>query len=266
MPPAEDEVPKKFYKYRPMNNPNMVQRVEDIVLGNKIFFAAPSTFNDPFDLKPAFSLDATPDVQHADYLRLSRLNLPHYSEAQHNAEADGVMATSLHPTQIEGTATVIQALHAHAMNQVGVFCVSTKPNDILMWSHYADSHKGVCLEFDGLSEMMAHAQKVSYSHKRVPINLYADAPMVMMEKAMLTKSDHWAYEAEWRLLRYIQGPGAAQFRPPSLTGIVLGALASKGTFDTVRKWSAQRANPLAIYRAKTSSKEFELLIAPDNRT
>lgn len=263
---AADEVPANFYKYRPMNTPEMVQRVEDIVINNEIFFASPSSFNDPFDLKPAFSLDAPPERQRAEYLRLSNKYQPHYSLAQHNAEADNVMANSLDAGNIAVTAAMIQALHAQAMTRVGVFCVSTKRDDILMWSHYADSHKGVCLEFDGMSHLMAHAQRVSYSRKRVPINPYCDDNMAMMEKAMLTKSEHWAYEAEWRLCRYIDGPGPVQYHPNNLTGIILGALASRDTFDLVRKWASQRTSPLAIYRATTSGQEFELLIGPYNRT
>jgi hypothetical protein len=29
-------------------------------------------------------------------------------------------------------------------SKVGVMCISEVPDDILMWSHYADCHKGVC--------------------------------------------------------------------------------------------------------------------------
>lgn len=262
---AADEVPEKFYKYRPMNTLELVQRVEKIVLHNEIFFAPPSSFNDPFDLKPVFSLDAPPERQREDYLRLSRQFQPHLSDVQHNAEADNVMAKSLNAENIADTTAVIQSMHAHALTGVGVFCVSTKRDDILMWSHYADSHKGVCLEFDGMSPLMARAQKVDYSPKRVPINQYADDSMAKMEKAMLTKSECWTYEAEWRLLRLEDGPGSVQYRPSNLTGIILGALASRATVDTVRKWVSQRASSLAIYRATTSSQNFELLIDPYNR-
>jgi Protein of unknown function (DUF2971) len=257
---AADEVPAKFYKYRPMNTPELVQRVEKIVLHNEIFFAQSHSFNDPFDLKPTFTLDAPPDLQREYYMRLSRKFQAHLSDAQHNEDADNMMAKSLDAENIAKTVEVIQDMHSQALTRVGVFCVSTKRDDILMWSHYADSHKGVCLEFDGMSRLMAHAQKVNYSRKRVPINPYADDNMAMMEKAMLTKSEHWAYETEWRLCRYKEGPGPVQYRPTNLTGIILGALASRDTLDTVQKWVSQRASPLAIYRATTSGQDFELLI------
>ena len=34
------------------------------------------------------------------------------------------------------------------ISQRGVACFTTELNNILMWSHYADGHKGFCLEFD----------------------------------------------------------------------------------------------------------------------
>ncbi len=35
-----------------------------------------------------------------------------------------------------------------ALQQRGVACFSAKVDDILRWSHYADGHRGSCLEFD----------------------------------------------------------------------------------------------------------------------
>jgi len=265
MDSAVGEVPEYFYKYRPMNSPEMIRRVEQIVLGCEIYFSPPSSFNDPFDLKPAFSFDASPERQREDYLRLSRKFQPHYSESQHSEEADSVMAKTLNAENRPAAEANVQALHSFALTSVGVFCVSTKRDDILMWSHYADSHRGVCLEFNGMSPLMAHAQQVNYSRKRVAINPYVDDSMQMMEKAMLTKSEHWTYEGEWRLLNYTKGSGAVKFRPLNLTGIIVGALASRDTSNTVREWAAQRASPLKIYRATISNKEFEVLITPHHR-
>jgi hypothetical protein len=252
----------KFYKYRSMNG-DAAARVERTVLQDEIYFAAATSFNDPFDLRPAFSLQATPDVQREDYLRMSTNFDPGMSEGDRAAEADKVMATSMSADDIGFTTAAIQTIHNHHMSTaIGVLCVSTKPDDILMWSHYADSHRGICLEFDRTGKFMAHAQKVQYSHERVPINPYDDNYEVMMEKALLTKSEHWSYESEWRLCRYEGGPGVVKFRPANLTGIIIGALASAATASTVMTWVRQRSTPMNIYRASVSSKKFELHIAP----
>nr|WP_315250589.1 DUF2971 domain-containing protein [uncultured Duganella sp.] len=255
------EFPAKFYKYRSMNV-DTANWVERTVLCDEIYFAAASSFNDPFDLRPSFSLEAPPERQREDFLRMSRKFEPELTEEQRQAEADKVMATSMSIGDISNTVAAIQTIHNHHITtKVGVLCVSTKCDDILMWSHYADSHRGICLEFDGAAPFMAHAQKIQYSDERVPINPYDDDPDVMMQKSLLVKSNHWAYESEWRLLRYVGGPGVVKFRPVNLTGIILGALASTSTIDLVTSWIQRRSAPVNVYRASVSSKKFELVVA-----
>ncbi|MCE1238630.1 MAG: DUF2971 domain-containing protein [Azonexaceae bacterium] len=257
-----DECPERFYKYRSMTDPLSVERVKRMIVECELYFAASSLFNDPFDLRPAFCLDASPEQRWAEFFRLSQKYQPHLTEEQHRAEADAVLATSLSPENIIQTTQAIQALHSQALQEVGGFCVSTKPDDILMWAHYADSHKGVCLEFDGLSTLMANAQKVSYAPKRVPINPYVDSKLEMVEKALLTKSLQWSYEDEWRLCRYKDGPGLVRYPPETLTGVILGALAPHGTEVIVRNWIQERATPVALYRAQISSTDYDVLIGP----
>jgi len=254
-----DGVPEKFYKYRPMSDAKAVERAEEIVMGDEIYFAGPATFNDPFDLKPAYSLAASPEKQRANFLRLSRKFRPLSTEDEHAAEADKVMRSGLSPESIVATTREIQWMLGKILSNVGVFCVSTKGDDILMWSHYADAHTGICLEFDGFGPLMAHAHKVFYSASRTPVNPYEDDGLAV-DKAMLTKSLHWAYEEEWRLIDHERGPGKIQYRPENLTGIVLGAHASSETVAIARKWQREHATPLALYRARFSSTDYLLEI------
>ena len=81
-----------------------------------------------------------------------------------------------------------------------------------------------------------------------------------MEKALLTKSDRWAYEDEYRLLRYKDGPGLVEFRPHNLTGIIVGANAEDATIDLIKGWISNRVEPVTLYRAQVSSTEFEMEI------
>lgn len=255
---AMSETPAKLYKYRSLAGIGATW-VEDIVVRNTVYFASAMSFNDPFDLKPSFSLRAPADCQREDYLRMSRKFEPYLTEAQRLAEVERVMATAMSAENIEETVATIQFVHNQFLTtSVGVFCVSTKRDDILMWSHYADSHRGVCLEFDGLAPLMAHAQAVEYSEDRVPINAYEDNDDVAMRKALLTKSTHWAYEAEWRLISYAKGPGLTKFRPNNLTGIIVGASASPSTLEMVRNWIRQRSAPIKLYCASTNAKKFEI--------
>lgn len=255
----QDEVPAKFYKYRSMADPCVIRRVERIVLHNEVYFAAANTFNDPFDLRPVFSLTAPKAQQVKDFERLSKKYEPGLNREQRRAQAKGVAKNSLGQKNIKTTEEAMQAELARVIAEgVGVYCVSTKRDDILMWSHYADYHKGICLEFDGQTTLMGHALKVQYSQKRVPIMAYYDDKETSMTKALLTKSLHWAYEEEWRLINFETGPGTVEFRSENLTGIVLGALASADTVAMVKQWATARSHPLDIYQASLSNTDYSL--------
>ena len=147
-------------------------------------------------------------------------------------------------------------------NAVGVYCVAERCDDVLMWAHYADSHKGICLEFDGYSSLMAEAQQVNYVKIRPSINPYlSDDHVVMMEKALLTKAEQWKYEAEWRLIR-TEGPGAVPFQPAHLTGIIIGTSAPTSLVEAAKGWCQQRDTATTLHRAVVDSKKFQLNIVP----
>lgn len=261
----DDEAPDKFYKYRSMAEAGVIKWVERIVLHNELYFAPAKTFNDPFDLRPVFSFDAPKAMQVKEYERLSKRYEPGLNREQRRAQAKEVVKNSLSRKNIKATEEVIQTQHARVLNEdVGVYCVSTKHDDILMWSHYADYHRGICLEFDGEAQLMAHAHRVLYSQKRVPIYAYSDDKDASMTKALLTKSVHWEYEKEWRLINYQSGPGTVKFRPENLTGIVIGALASEDTVALIKQWVKARSRALDIYQASLSKTDYALEIKKRN--
>ncbi len=78
----------------------------------------------------------------------------------------------------------------------------------LMWSHYADSHAGICIQYSLSPEMQAHKdrdgfkclRKVNYTD--AILNLLADKE-IDGEKALCCKHKDWEYENEVRLLTYL---------------------------------------------------------------
>jgi hypothetical protein len=96
-----------------------------------------------------------------------------------------------------------------------VFCVSEKHDDLLMWAHYAEQHTGVVLKLKCIPELdtaLCVAKKVNYSSK-VPILANKEDYIKhftgqindidygkLFKNLAYTKSDHWAYEEEWRCI------------------------------------------------------------------
>lgn len=89
----------------------------------------------------------------------------------------------------------------HEINeQRGLLCFSAKWNNPVMWSHYADKHKGICLGFDVDD---ASVGPVSYSGKRLAVEIEKlksprDFPLEYVTKLLFTKYSHWKYENEYR--------------------------------------------------------------------
>lgn len=123
--------------------------------------------------------------------------------------------------------------------RVGSLCTDYKNR--LMWSHYADGHKGFCIEYDFSKECEAIKDilvlPVVYSKERIkfPWNVaFADDqnnPKVKLEGAyatmlsLLTKDEIWKYENEWRVI-VLGTSGIENIKMPPISCIYIGALCS----------------------------------------
>ncbi len=256
-----DEIRAKFYKYRSMASTLEIEWVERIVLHNELYFPAGKTFNDPFDLLPVISLSTSKPEQKKKLIELYKKFNPGFNRRERRARAKTSINTQLNSKKISRTEKDLQADLIQTINEkLGIYCATTNHDDILMWSHYADHHKGVCLEFQGESGLLACAQKVHYSQKRIPIKWGFEDKETSMQKTLLTKSECWAYENEWRLIDHEKGPGLKSFDPENLTGIVIGALASDETIALVTKWAEERSHPMEISRAYLNDTDYALNI------
>ena len=79
--------------------------------------------------------------------------------------------------------------------------LSEKCDSMLMWSHYSDEHKGLCLGFDLKSLIQKYDFfPVIYSNRMPKVkNADIDNKSALL-KSILTKSKEWSYEQEWRII------------------------------------------------------------------
>lgn len=89
---------------------------------------------------------------------------------------------------------------------IKISCFSETHDSLLMWSHYANEHKGICIEYDFLdnTEIRAFMQPIIYSEKIYRISLFEELTQLRKIGSSLIKSKDWEYEAEWRLTRVKQ--------------------------------------------------------------
>lgn len=89
-----------------------------------------------------------------------------------------------------------------------VCCFSEEKSSLLLWAHYADNHRGICLEYEVPEyEFRSRFMEVKYREElpllnQIDVNFDGHL-LVNVNKAsgsvFLTKSLDWAYEKEWRV-------------------------------------------------------------------
>ena len=117
-----------------------------------------------------------------------------------------------------------------------VGCLTTDYRNNLMWSHYADGHKGFCIEYDFKDlKNINNLLPVAYSTDRPSIPLeskYNNSKDMNTEVtkalyiALLTKDNIWEYENEWRII--ISATEGKNIEMPPISAIYLGAQMPEG--------------------------------------
>lgn len=141
----------------------------------------------------------------------------------------------------------------------GMLCFSRHWNNPVIWSHYADSHKGICLEFEVADTL---ANPVNYIREPLPFD---DPPTIeTVRRMLLTKFDDWSYESEIRLWTTTETKDGELFFMNLDHNLVLqkvllgvGCPLTEPQIDTA---VGPYTNPVIIERVRRSSNKFEMEI------
>lgn len=130
---------------------------------------------------------------------------------------------------------------------LSVCCFSKNMDNILMWSHYADSHRGVCLEWEvneKSSQLKGALNAVMYEDELVTLNEvkrskdgYLDLNVSSNGKFILQKLKDWAYEEELRIYNICEDPtlrGKSKEFLGELTTIYFGKNVTKDNIELVK--------------------------------
>ena len=99
------------------------------------------------------------------------------------------------------------------LDSVALYCLSSNPKNVLMWSHYANSHKGFCIEY---KPNCIPAIKMKYKAEIFKIDLINQVKAIfessvneyngqVIEDVICTKLIDWEYESEYRLINAENG-------------------------------------------------------------
>jgi hypothetical protein len=179
------------FKFRSINK-NLIKSL----VNGEVFFARPSCLNDPFDCQ----VDVLRSLENA-------ITMCHPE----------VRVNLVKLRQMRGFLEKVQS----DLHDIGVCAFSLELNNPLMWSHYANGHRGLCLTYsfpdsyfyENVDRILGIAQ-VEYGVSPLTDWFIGSAPdlcsfqdfgITLVQKLLTVKAISWKYEQEVRILRRTSG-------------------------------------------------------------
>jgi len=250
--------PSKLYKYEAFS-----ARAIENLKNQVIYFASPLAFNDPYDcaLFPSVAEPTDADVERirAHYLAKEDLG-PERKRYFEIAPVPALREMLMRVGQNVANEQVKMFLETK-----GVSCFSERPDNLLMWSHYSDHHRGFCLEFRAdLEPFSTKARQVKYSSHMPQFNLariLCDRDFEDVLDLYCTKAQEWAYEREWRCLHNQVGT-AYTYPAEALVGVYMGPESSFTAFEIVALILAGQNEHVKLWKGSRSRSEFAVAFEP----
>lgn len=247
--------PKYLYKYY-SNKPCNLESIKNC----KLWFSAPCNYNDVFDCDLSVDEKAIMDFITNSFPDKRGVRVG--SQMWHE-----ISKKSNHSVR------ELKKVLANIRNTIGIACFSESDDSLLMWSHYANNHTGICVEYDMIEvidELKFTPVPVLYSGNRVVINKIGpksinDDALDSFIHCVVTKSIEWSYEKEWRIIRDQEACGDRwdttnkgalldMVRPNSL---ILGCMVNENLERQAKAYCND--NRINLYKMKKSEDTYSLI-------
>ena len=276
-----------------------------VLTSSTVRYSSPLLFNDPFDVQAGLDLQLEPHALHEPLLhRLQSLVLADTVPTFVDPAAPGALAVrygrQMAPTHgfpLERAREVLTPLFdlvgqhlerlrseyqrhiwCEVLPSLRVFSVSEDRDNLLMWAHYADEHRGAVLEFQVSAEIdnpLCIATQVAYLETPPPLfeaeeflghwfgTGVWDRHRISLSRYAATKGLAWQHEREWRVW-YPAEPAQEQLyedcaiRSKELVAVYLGCRISPRHRSQVLRALADNHQGVAAYGAQKAQSRFQL--------
>ena len=236
----KDHMPSRLYRYRPASGE--FYALNEIATG-QIYLAHHKELNDPFDASSImasksiskyfgeyetakfkqefakyFSQDISRDILEKVLSHENWYEEWLYLAAEKELPADKAQKAGLILNKIvlDEFAKANQAFNDLSYGMLRLACFTTHPYNLPMWANYAETHTGVCLEYDMKSlseEFICFRFFPVYYTPKLPdalqlLQTMRKKPRIapfILDYVAIHKLKDWEYEDEWRLI-YIVSP------------------------------------------------------------
>ena len=276
---TDKEVPNRLYKYRQFDDLTLESIVDD-----RLYFADPSTFNDPLDARPSLDLDvdesdlmailSTLVEQRTKHemgaaLRIGKVRGPRaaaHIERHSRSQAEELLR-KVDYYSTDPDAGDLKSLLGHYIEDEllrryhnGIFCLAGRATCPLMWSHYGDQHRGICIGYSVPAKTTVY--KVKYGGSRL-VEASKVAAMLggsdvarsqVDEAVLLRKAKAWGYEREWRMI----GPHGLQHSSLELEEIIFGVKCGSAVKYALLKALEDRERSVQFFEMREVRGRFPL--------
>lgn len=324
----KENVPKRLFRYRECKDYNVASIKNDEIWGSTIL-----EFNDPYECTPCYDIEKAQEYLNQmfssetlkqiislvktdslppafqDLFPLNSLDILAQALSMHTED------TIISQLQRSNLATldrikadwnlIVNSFFLgikQAESETHIACFSERCDSSLMWGHYANSHKGFCLEYDFGAVLQACSMNcanpslcnsfmlnfpiapVTYSDSRldatsylptviqgylhsaaqIPMNVYL-LDVLLLAKCQLLKSSDWSYEQEWRLA---YRSSSDQYVPHKCiakvkpSGVYLGSRMQECDRATIHEICKERNIPCYIMLQNYTGQDYTLQTQP----
>lgn len=278
--------PQRLYKYRTFSAQSL-----DSLLHDTVYYADPTTFNDPLDTQPSLKVDLPVEDMERVLRRLveDRVTLElsvaartmsfagaktqaHISARSRRAADDEVAEIAYwatHPDYERASDTEKLRMLSWRIEkelltryEKGILSLTTRVTCPLMWSHYGDQHRGFCIGYSVPDGAKLELRKVAYGGSRLVkasdvmamLHNDGDACRRVDEGILFRKAKSWNYEREWRLI----GPRGVADSPLELEEIVFGMRCPDAVRHALSRAMQGRERPVKFYSVREVTGSFSL--------
>ena len=148
--------------------------------------------------------------------------------------------------------------------EVGLLCFSADWCDPVIWAHYSDKHRGLCLGFEIPPDAeKAQTRMTDYISAPLPfpkdfLSLDNQQRLPMMEKVIFTKYDNWEYEHEIRTCTDLEEEFFNFCEVLQLVEVIIGAGSKLPTGEIARALGAT-PDLVTVKKARAAHDKFAMV-------
>lgn len=251
-------VPRRLYKYRSVSQ-GALSNTKKLVVNSEFYFPKAEQLNDPFELSPYLENDLSDDEKVRFVERVVDATNPNLDTVERKNLISRMVS--------KDPSKDAEVAFRKVMSNIGIFSMSSDEKSTLMWPHYGNDHRGICviIDVDRFNDLEVpdgitdpYFSQVEYVERRPTYNPFRDDQMTMITATTLRKGRDWQYENEWRMLLIRDGGNAIKFPEGTVAGVIFGARISSHDKDEILSWKNLINHKIEFHQASFDERDYKI--------